>query len=236
MRWVSAVFMFLASTLLCEVADVQAELNKLTMKGEALEKIVLDYIEEKVPSARVEFLSRTPDLVLKAKEIAYRVDSGRNEDYAGYCVFNVRFYDGEYFIREQPVRVRIEIRKKFVVSKKFLERGKRIGADDVKITAKWIDRTIRNPLQRPEEVIGKVLRSSVRKNTELKENMLQDPLLVKNGAFVRIELSKRGLHMSTVGISEQSGSLGDLIKVKNISSNKSVYARIVDDSVVKVDF
>jgi len=40
----------------------------------------------------------------------------------------------------------------------------------------------------------------------------------------------------TFGICEEDGSRGDYIKIRNTSSNKMVYARVTDDSSVRVEF
>jgi len=220
--------------------SMSAHASDVKLQSAAIEKIVIDYIEQHMPwprgSVRIEFMSRIHDVMLEGDEINCRVESGRNEDYIGHASFGVRFYNGGYFLREQPVRVRIEVLRNFVVAGRYLSRGTTLGPGDVTTVSRWVDRTIRDVLTHPDEVIGKVLRTSVRKNFEIKDNMLRNPLLVKTGELVRIVLMKGALHMATIGISEQNGAIGDIIKVKNASSNKSVYARVVDESVVRVDF
>ncbi len=217
-----------------------ADASDVKMHSAAIEKIIIDYIEEHMPwprgSLRIEFMSRIPDIVLEGDEITCRVESGRNEDYIGYASFGVRFYNGGYFLKEQPVRVRIEVLRNFVVAGRYLNSGTTLGPGDITIVSKWVDRSPRDVHTNPDEVLGKVLRTSVRKNCDIKDSMLRNPMLVKTGDLVRIVLMKGALHMATIGISEQNGAIGDIVKVKNASSNKSVYARVVDESVVRVDF
>jgi len=45
-----------------------------------------------------------------------------------------------------------------------------------------------------------------------------------------------GLKISTQGEARQRGAKGDRIKVMNLDSRKSIYARVVDRNTVRVDF
>jgi flagella basal body P-ring formation protein FlgA len=44
------------------------------------------------------------------------------------------------------------------------------------------------------------------------------------------------LLVTTIGLSEDNGGQGDIIKVKNLTSNKIVYAKVIDQALVRVDF
>lgn len=205
-----------------------------------LQEIILNHIEENMPwtpgSVRVEFLSQVDDLTLEGHEVNYRVDARRTENYIGQASFSIRFYDGGVFIADRSVRLRIEVAKDFVVSTRNLGDGSLITDGDVMVVQRWVDRVPRNRISDTDQVTGKALRGSIAQNTELQERMLRNPRMVQRNEVVRVILSRGGLHMETLGVSSEAGGIGDLIRVRNTSSNNVFYARVIDKSLVRVDF
>jgi flagella basal body P-ring formation protein FlgA len=60
--------------------------------------------------------------------------------------------------------------------------------------------------------------------------------MIKRGNVVRIVFDSDDFNITTVGISEEDGAIDKVIKVRNISSNKTIYARVTGNSLVKVEF
>lgn len=123
-----------------------------------------------------------------------------------------------------------------LVSARSLSRNTVLGPDDVKVVKKWFNRVPRDILTDPEEAIGKNLAASVRMNGEITKQMLKTPRLVRKGSLVKILVENDALAISTVGLSEDNGSRGEIIRVRNLTSNKVIFGKVVDPSLVKVDF
>jgi len=207
----------------------------------AIKSIIVNYINENMPwpkgTVRTEFFSQISDVGLSAKDITYRVVSIRDEDFIGYSNFTIRFYDKEVFLKEKTVRVRLEVLRDMVVSTGYLAKGTNISKDDVKLVKKWFDRISPRVVTDINDVLGKRLRTSIKQpNTIITRNMLREPVMVKRGKLVRIVLEKGPLKVTTMGLSKQNGACGDIIKVKNISSKNVIYARVMGDSLVQVEF
>lgn len=217
------------------------EVPAMSFNRAELHEIIIGHIEEHMPwtpgDVRVEFLSQVDDgISLEGRDINYRVDARRTENYIGQSRFTIRFYDGDVFVADRSVRVRIEVAKDFVVSARNLADGSVITDADVAVVQRWVDRVPRNRITDTEQATGKMLRGSIAQNTELQERMLRNPQMVARNEVVRVILSRGGLHMETLGISTETGCLGDLIRVRNTSSNNLFYARVIEKSVVRVDF
>ncbi len=210
------------------------------IKGEEITDAVRSHIEDNFPWAdgemRVEFSGGASDVNLGGEEVSYRVQAKRNEDYIGNTSFTVRFYEDGIFLGEQTVRVRLELLMDVVVSTGYLRRNAEVGPGDVKVIKQWLDRVPRNIVSSEEDVVGKKLRSSVKPNAEIKVNMLTDIPMVLKGKPVKIVADKGLMGMTTVGVSEQDGLCGELVKVRNISSGKMIYARVMDKNMVIVEF
>lgn len=226
---------FLAAAPLSTLAGQAA-----AIKGKQLRVMVKEYIETNMPwkqdDMRMEFLGRMADLSVPGDKISYRVKSRQDEAYIGDSVFTVAMYDDGSLVREESIRVRMEVAMGVVMSAKFLPRDTEIGADDVKLVRKWFSQSPANNLMQIEDAVGKHPHSDIRQNTEIKRNMLKSVRTIKRGKMVRIVVENGPLTIVTVGLSEEDGSRGDFIRVRNISSNKTVYAKVIDDSSVRVDY
>lgn len=229
-----AIFILLMSNYL--YALPVTNVSKNTIKS-----IIVNYINENMPwpkgAVRTEFFSQISDVGLPAKDITYRVVSIRGEDFIGYSNFTIRFYNEEVFLKEKTVRVKLEVLRDMVVSTGYLARDTNISKDDVKLVKRWFDRISPGVVTDINDVLGKRLRTSIKQpNTIITRNMLREPVMVKRGNLVRIVLEKGPLRITTMGLSKQNGAFGDIIKVKNISSKNVIYARVMGNSLVQVEF
>ena len=230
----SVVFLFLFNShLLCTASAA-------VIKGETIKAHVRTYIEKNMPwpksVVRVEFPARVSDFKLTGKKITYRVMSRRNEDFIGNSSFTVRCYENGAFLNGKTVRARIEVLMDVVVSTKSLPKNVRINRDDVRLVKKWFNRLPSNVISSSDAVVGMKLRTNVKPNTEITGNIVRSIPMVKRGKPVRIVFENGPMRITTIGLSEQDGLHGELIKVRNVSSKKVIYARVMGNSLVKVEF
>jgi flagella basal body P-ring formation protein FlgA len=62
------------------------------------------------------------------------------------------------------------------------------------------------------------------------------PLLIKTRDLVRLVVHIGAVRVSALGEAMQEGRAGQLIRVRNVDSNKTVSGRVVDRGVVEVDY
>ena len=229
----SVVVLVLFSSHLCAASTV-------VIKGETIKAYVRTYIEKNMPwskgAVRVEFPGRVSDLTLTGKKITCRVQSRRNEDFIGDSTFTVRCYEKGTFLNGKTVRARIEVAMDVVVSTKSLRRNVRIERGDVRLVKRWFNRLPSNIISNPGAVAGMKLRANVKPNTEISGNMVKTIPMVKRGKPVRIVFENGLMRITTIGLSEQDGMHGELIKVRNVSSKNIIYARVTGNSLVKAGF
>jgi flagella basal body P-ring formation protein FlgA len=211
------------------------------IRGETIKAAVRTYIEKNMalPKSvvRVEFPAGVSDDVrLTGKKITYRVLSRRNEDFMGNSSFTVRCYENGTFLNAKTVKARIEVLMDVVVSTKSLHRNVRINRDDVRLVKRWFDRLPSNVISSLDAVVGMKLCTNVKPNTEMTGNMVRSMPIVKRGKPVRIVFEKGSMRITTIGLSDQDGMHGELIRVRNVSSKKVIYARVMGNSLVKVEF
>lgn len=211
-----------------------------TVSADDIKRAVVAYIRGHMPwpteTVRMEFSSVISDMTLQGRDIACRVSSRRTEDFIGDATFTVSFYDNGLFLKKKRVRVKLEVLRDVVVAAQCLSRGIEITDEDVRLVQKWFHRIPAGVPAGIEEVVGKRLRCNVKVNAEITGNMVKDIPLVRKGKVVKIVIERLPLKITTIGVSEQDGMRGDLVKVRNVSSRRTIYARVMADSLVCVDF
>lgn len=234
------IIIIICVLLLCTVAgDVSAGEN-LVIDQEKLNKAVQSYIEKNMPwpagAVRFEILSALPEITIPGGNVSWKVDARGNENYPGDTYFTVKLYNKGVLFKEESIKIRIEILQESVVSVKNLGRDSIIDASDVSLRKKWVRSIPLNSISSMDEVVGKLLCVSIRPNTEISRNMLKEITAVKRNKMVQIVLDSGAINITTMGMAEEDGAEGSFVKVRNITSNKIIYARVVGEAKVKVDF
>ena len=99
-----------------------------------------------------------------------------------------------------------------------------------------IDKTeyMQKALTAPSEAVGASLRRSVRVGFPILEEDLLSEGGIKSGQRVSL-IGRRGeLAVTTQAIALQRGKVGDVIRVKNISSRKVLWARVISNNQVEI--
>jgi len=187
-------------------------------------------------SARIQVLLKLSDRAFPQESVTFEVTHDANEDFIGDAYLDVKYYAGRNLVKEETVRVGIEVLTDVVVSKRELSKNRGITLDDVQVQKKWLKRIPGNVVTELSEVIGKIPTFNVRPNCEIARSSIRVPLMIKRGSVVRIVFDSDDFNIATVGISEEDGAIDKVIKVRNISSNKTIYARVTGNSLVKVEF
>ena len=120
------------------------------------------------------------------------------------------------------VPAHIRTAERFIVTKRFLQRGQTLNTEDIEYTEQDISTMPGNYLTRTEDAIGMELKQRLSPGSTLTANMLKKPNMVKKGQQVTIYSNNKGLHVSSAGIAQANGAEGDRIKVKNPYSKRIV--------------
>jgi flagella basal body P-ring formation protein FlgA len=229
--------LLIALVFVCGLAPCSgaAPVGEKTIK-EAVRKHVEDNAPWPKDRLRVEFFGPMPEVTVSGGQPDVQVRSRAGEHYIGRTSFTVRFSKGDTVVREETVRVRIEVFTDVVVSTRGIMRDTVIGSDDVTVTSKWKDTAATGILTDAAEVIGKKAVMRLNAGTEITRTMLRSAPVVKKGEVVRIVLESGPMVISAVGLCQEDGGKGDLVRVQNMSSKKIIFARVMGTSLVRVDF
>lgn len=140
---------------------------------------------------------------------------------------------------EQPswslfVRASVEVMEQILVSSRPLSRGTVLGVDDFEVIKQGISRLSSGYYTAPDQVLGAVMTRSVRAGTVLTPSLLKPPALVRRGDYITILAITGGLQVRMEGEALADGALGDMIRVRNLSSRQEIEAEVVGVGQVRV--
>ncbi len=132
------------------------------------------------------------------------------------------------------VTVKPDVYLPVVIAKNSLERGQVLSASDVSIKKLNISSTRGNYLTDPDEAIGLTVKRRIRELQPIALTQLESPVLVERGQRVLMIAEQGGVEARTMGEAMKKGRKGEMIKVKNESSERVVSAIVADAGVVKM--
>ena len=201
---------------------------------------IREYIEANMPwppgSVRVDFLSEEPESIPQNRDVILRVEPAGNQDFIGDMVFLVKSFKGGNLLRTESVRTRIEVLRDVMTAARGLPAGTVLAENDIRTIRRWVRRIHPQSLPSMEATSGKRLTIQVACGAEILATMLKEIPLVRKGKMVKIVFDNGPMQIVTVGLSEEDGVAGNIVRVKNITSNKIIYARVLSDSLVAIEF
>jgi len=150
-------------------------------------------------------------------KITSTIESRSREEYIGDTSFSIRIFANGIFLKEESVRVRIEVLHDFVVSQNSISRDSILSADDITVQKKWVRSIPMNTISSLDEALGKTITMSIRPNTQIVRSMLKEVMPVKKGKMVQVILDNGAMKMMMNGIAEEDGAEDSLVKVRNLS-------------------
>ncbi|MHA0866436.1 flagellar basal body P-ring formation chaperone FlgA [Enterobacter wuhouensis] len=148
--------------------------------------------------------------------------------------FDVRCEAGSGW--DVAVTVKPDIYLQVLMAKETLERGHVLAASDLTRRKFNISNLRSGYITRPDEVVGLTLKRRVRELQPISQSQLDSPVMVERGQRVLMIAVQDGVEARTMGIASKKGRKGEMIKVKNESSERDVSATVVDMGVVRTGF
>ncbi|MEA3357909.1 MAG: flagellar basal body P-ring formation chaperone FlgA [Thermodesulfobacteriota bacterium] len=139
---------------------------------------------------------------------------------------------------ENRVRLsgRADIFDYVVCARRNMKRGDIVAKDNIYLARKNISRLPKNIFSDVDRVIGLRMKNNIKGETCLKEWMLEKNPAVEKGDMVTIIAESDFIKIAAPGVVLAKGYLGEIVRVQNSMSKKNIYAKVINDSTVMVDF
>jgi flagellar basal body P-ring formation protein FlgA len=184
---------------------------------------------------RIDFPSKVTDVSLKGEKISYDISRGGKAMLLGNCNFLIRFFDDGVQIAKYQVRADIEVRENYVTTARVVKRNTIIEAGDLQIAGRWVRNPSLKSIGDMEAIVGKRLIMDLGPDREITKAMIKEPVLVKKGEVVRIVLDNGQMSITATGVAEEEGVDRQRIRVKNLSSQKVIIAKVMGESFVSIE-
>jgi len=132
------------------------------------------------------------------------------------------------------VRFNVEALRPVVVAARTIPWGAEIKPEDVRVARMDISRLAAGFIDDPAEAVGKMANRTINPGTPIVRQMFGNPVLVRAGSFVTIKAVAGDAEISASGMALQNGAAGQIIKVRNINSQKIVYGMVADAATVLI--
>jgi len=112
--------------------------------------------------------------------------------------------------------------------------GETIAPTDIVWTELRAGRGTADVARTEAEIVGLAARRALPANSPVRVADLREPALVTKGQIVTITLESRSLQLTTKGRALQDGSQGEVVRVVNTSSNRTIEATVAGQNLVSV--
>jgi len=112
--------------------------------------------------------------------------------------------------------------------------GELIKAQDITMSWMRTELTPAGAIASTQDLIGKTPRRPLRAGQPFRPLDVETPIVVHRNDFVLIVLERPGLYLTAQGKALEDGGVGNLIKVMNVQSNRSIDAVVESDGQVSV--
>ena len=218
---------------------VAVQRTGIVLTPERMQEIIAAYLQENsaiLPQADIRLSSiRTPEeMILPAGTLSWKVTPSR-PGLVGSTSFTIALFVDNKPAGNCTVRGRLELVAEVLTAATTLRKGDLVTEENVASQRQNIS-NIDNPLFVKTDILGKQVARTVAAGAVLKAEHIVLPPVIKDGEMVKISAQKGPLYLSANGLAKGDGRIGEIIAVKNISSNKMIHCRVDGPGAVSVEF
>ncbi|MFT6559248.1 flagellar basal body P-ring formation chaperone FlgA [Sneathiella sp.] len=136
--------------------------------------------------------------------------------------------------RQYKLTGRIHRQLEIPVANRLIQPGEKITEQDLEFVLVRASKVARNTLTDPMDIVGKSPRRTLRPGHQLSVNNLGDPVTVAKGKLVTVIFKSKGIRLAVTGRALEPGAEGDIIRVENIASRKTIQAQIINAEEVHI--
>lgn len=205
--------------------------------GPSIERRLTEMMKE-IYKDRDDMRIRVEKLPLQLREGAKvrGIDIVKIPEAGGRGLALVEYKGADSKIKSSYVAFRTFDRKSLFYVKRNMKKGESLDQTDVDAREAYVGEKAYVYPESVDDLKGKILKKDIPAGTVITNSLLDEPEAIKRGQTVTIVAQNKRLVVQTLGKAAQGGRRGDLIKVKNVFSDRELQGRIVDNRTVAVEF
>ena len=218
-----------------EVYRGYVELDRDEIK-KAVVELINNHDQWRTLTINVKNINIRSSLILPKGKISHTVEIPKNTSLSSPMPFSVNININGRPYKTIRVWAKLEILTDVVVAQRPIGRYRPITRRDVTLKKMDVAHLASNIISDIKDVLGKRAKRNIDIQTVLRTDLIEFPPLVKRGDMVLIVARSRGLKVTTLGRVRTSGLRGEKVRVVNLDSKKSIFARVMDANTVMVEF
>lgn len=215
-------------------------LSELLVAGEfeplaAIKGAAVDFVGANAAEfvSEPEIVSVRLDSRLKMKKCqvpleSFESTSGLN---AGTALVGVRCVEPKWKLL---VPVQIRLPAKVVVAGRNLSRGEIMQRSDLSFQVEDTAKLRRGYFLKMADVVGQKLKNDLRAGQVISHNKIARPKSIKRNQIVTLLAKVGSISVSSKGKALSSAATGEMVRVKNLSSGKTVSGRVIQPGLIEV--
>ena len=216
---------------------VTIERQGVTVTPHSIQEVIETYIAKhatSLPGAKYTFAPKDPPLpfLVPVGDLQWEVIPS-TPGIIGSNRFSLIGRIDTQVVKNFSVRGTLEVSAPVAVAVSNLRRDDIITETQIHMVPQDIS-TLKAPCLQASQVVGKKLLRSIKAGSVIDLASVEFPPMVKKGTPVKIFCQKNGIELTAAGIAKTDGKQDQIIKVKNISSDKEIFGRVTAPGLVEV--
>jgi len=152
----------------------------------------------------------------------------------GNCWVKLYFYSNGFVFNTANLGLQVQWFQPVRIAAETIQRGDALSDDMFAVVQRELKTLADPPLEAKTDLHGYEAARTIREGITLTESLVQPEQLIDRGDRVTIVYDNGALHITAQGEAREAGAKGQVIRVRNISTKKTIYAEVQNDQSVKV--
>lgn len=174
------------------------------------------------------------DIRLPAGHVSYETEIPGTLRYGSVQPVHIRIFVDENLYRRVICYYRVQVFENVLVAGANLALETPISPSSVRVEEREVLGAKGRYLTSAEEIAGRVPVRYIRMGQPIEHAMLQNPVVVQSGAPIRLVAKYNGVEVTAEGVALQKGRVGEMIRVRNARSSKTLRGKVIDATTVEI--
>lgn len=202
----------------------------------ALKAFIMRHAPWNPDQLKITRLTFDQELTVPPGKRELRITAPKHTDWLGPVPFRVDILVDGREAEKVTAPATIEVWSDVVMAVKPLGKHQPIEADDIVVKKMNLARVPANVIVRTDQVLGLRARHKIAANCLLRSDQIESPPVIMRGDVVQMVAESSALKVAAKGMAKESGAMGERIRVMNLRSKKIIYAQVLDEQTVQVEF
>lgn len=241
MKWLGYSLCVISSVVILIADDAQALRRGMgksyELRAEDVEKAISESLQKsnvaKHPRAVITN-NRQPILHKADHEITVEINDLEVDGAKDTWVANMLLLDGSNVVSARPLTGRFEEQQPVPVLKHRITKGQVIDADDIEQHYVAEYKLQANTITNADELIGMMPSRTIAPQRPVRSNEITKPMIMSKGTIVQMLYQSQTMDIRTMGEVLDEGSVGEMVRVRNVDSRHIVHAKVMSSKEVAV--